>query len=97
MRSPRRSTRDAGPEWGLASFWARYQLPPFEDSKRGGGVIKMVDVYRSFGANRVLRGCTFDVQDGETLSIIGGSGTGKNVTIKLIGVLFQPHRGRTHC
>ena len=40
-------------------------------------MIRLVDVYKSFGRHQVLRGCSLEVQDGETLTIIGGSGTGK--------------------
>jgi len=34
-------------------------------------------------------GCTLDVRDGETLTIIGGSGTGKSVTLKLMVGLIK--------
>ena len=40
-------------------------------------MIQFEDVYKAFGHNRVLRGCTLDVRDGETLTIIGGSGPAK--------------------
>jgi phospholipid/cholesterol/gamma-HCH transport system ATP-binding protein len=56
-------------------------------------MIKLVGVYRSFGPNHVLRGCSLEVQDGETLTIIGGSGTGKSVTLKLMVGLLKPDRG----
>jgi phospholipid/cholesterol/gamma-HCH transport system ATP-binding protein len=52
------------------------------------------DVYKAFGRNRVLRGCTLDVKDGETLTIIGGSGTGKSVTLKLMLGLLKPDDGQ---
>jgi phospholipid/cholesterol/gamma-HCH transport system ATP-binding protein len=57
-------------------------------------MIQFEDVYKSFGRNRVLRGCTLDVRDGETLTIIGGSGTGKSVTLKLMLGLLKPDSGR---
>src|ERR1039458_8315194 len=57
-------------------------------------MIQFEDVYKAFGHNRVLRGCTLDVRDGETLTIIGGSGTGKSVTLKLMLGLLKPDRGR---
>ena len=56
-------------------------------------MIQFENVFKSFGSNRVLRGCTFDVQDGETLTIIGGSGTGKSVTLKLMLGLLKPDSG----
>lgn len=52
------------------------------------------NVFKAFGHNRVLRGCSFEVRDGETLTIIGGSGTGKSVTLKLMLGLLKPDQGR---
>jgi phospholipid/cholesterol/gamma-HCH transport system ATP-binding protein len=57
-------------------------------------MILFEDVYKAFGRNRVLRGCTVDVREGETLTIIGGSGSGKSVTLKLMLGLLKPDRGR---
>jgi phospholipid/cholesterol/gamma-HCH transport system ATP-binding protein len=58
--------------------------------------IRLVDVYKSFGPNHVLRGCTLEARDGETLTIIGGSGTGKSVTLKLMVGLLKPDRGEVY-
>ncbi len=57
-------------------------------------MIQFEDIHKSFGRNRVLRGCSLDVRDGETLTIIGGSGTGKSVTLKLMLGLLKPDQGR---
>jgi phospholipid/cholesterol/gamma-HCH transport system ATP-binding protein len=57
-------------------------------------MIQFEDVYKAFGYNRVLRGCTLDVRDGETLTVIGGSGTGKSVTLKLMLGLLKADRGQ---
>lgn len=52
-------------------------------------MISFRDVQKSFGQKRVLRGVSFDVQDGEVFFIIGASGVGKSVLIKhLIGLLY---------
>src|SRR3954471_1141846 len=51
------------------------------------------DVHKSFGSNHVLQGFTLDVQDGETMVIIGYSGTGKSVAIKHIVGLLEPDQG----
>src|SRR5438270_1289520 len=59
-------------------------------------MIQFEDVHKAFGSNRVLRGCTLDVRDGETLTIIGGSGTGKSVTLKLMVGLLKPDRGEIY-
>jgi phospholipid/cholesterol/gamma-HCH transport system ATP-binding protein len=57
-------------------------------------VIRLVDVYKSFGPKRVLEGFTLDVHEGETMVIIGYSGTGKSVAIKHIVGLLEPDSGR---
>ncbi|MBT5432358.1 MAG: ATP-binding cassette domain-containing protein [Alphaproteobacteria bacterium] len=48
---------------------------------------------KSFGRKTVLDGVDFDVASGESLVIIGGSGTGKSVTIKCILGLITPDEG----
>jgi phospholipid/cholesterol/gamma-HCH transport system ATP-binding protein len=56
-------------------------------------VIRLLDVHKAFGANEVLRGVTLDVERGETLALLGGSGSGKSVTLKMINGLIQPDSG----
>lgn len=56
-------------------------------------MIRLSDVHKSFGKTQVLRGVTLDVSTGESLVIIGGSGTGKSVTLKCILGLIPPDRG----
>lgn len=52
-------------------------------------MISFREVKKSFGPKDVLRGVSFDVQDGEVFFIIGASGVGKSVLIKhLIGLLY---------
>ncbi len=55
--------------------------------------IRLANVYKSFGKKKVLNGVDLDIQKGESLVIIGGSGTGKSVTLKCILGLLQPDRG----
>lgn len=55
--------------------------------------IRMENVYKSFGDKHVLQGFTLEVKDGETLSIIGGSGQGKSVTLKHMMGLIKPDAG----
>src|SRR5215208_4034569 len=57
-------------------------------------MIRLVDVYKAFGPKRVLEGFTLDVVEGETMVIIGYSGTGKSVAIKHIVGLLEPDSGR---
>ena len=59
----------------------------------GETLISWKDVYKSFGPKRIFEGLDLEVRRGETLTIIGGSGTGKSVMLKcLIGLLY-PDRG----
>jgi len=51
------------------------------------------DLYKSFGTKHVLRGINLTVHEGETLFIIGASGTGKSVTIKHLVGLLKPDAG----
>jgi phospholipid/cholesterol/gamma-HCH transport system ATP-binding protein len=51
-------------------------------------------VSRAFGKNRVLDDVSFAVPAGSALCILGRSGTGKSVTLKLIVGLLQPDSGR---
>ncbi len=55
--------------------------------------IKMTNVYKHFHENKVLNGVDIEVATGESLVIIGGSGTGKSVTIKCILGLLYPDSG----
>ena len=55
--------------------------------------VKMTDVHKHFGDNKVLNGVSVSVARGESLVIIGGSGTGKSVTIKSILGLLEPDTG----
>jgi phospholipid/cholesterol/gamma-HCH transport system ATP-binding protein len=56
-------------------------------------MIELAGIHKAFGANRVLRGVDLTVATGESLVIIGGSGTGKSVTIKCILGLVTPDAG----
>jgi len=51
-------------------------------------------VSKSFGAKQVLRDVSFEVPAGEALCILGRSGTGKSVTLKLIISLLKPDKGQ---
>lgn len=55
--------------------------------------IKITGLRKSFGANHVLNGVDLEVEDGRSLVIIGGSGTGKSVLLKCILGLIQPDAG----
>ena len=55
-------------------------------------IISYRNVEKSFGNNRIYRDVTLDVHRGETICIIGGSGTGKSVMMKMLVGLLTPMR-----
>lgn len=60
----------------------------------GEVVLSLEGVEKSFGPNQVLRGVDLDVRDGETFTILGGSGSGKSVCLKHMIGLLRPDAGR---
>ena len=56
-------------------------------------MIKLEGIHKAFGTNEVLRGFSLEVNEGETMVIIGYSGTGKSVAIKHIVGLLEPDEG----
>jgi len=57
-------------------------------------MIEVIDVHKAFGSNPVLRGVNLQVRKGESMVIIGGSGSGKSVLLKHIIGLIKPDSGR---
>jgi phospholipid/cholesterol/gamma-HCH transport system ATP-binding protein len=55
--------------------------------------IQLRGVHKSFGPKHILRGLSLDVEEGETVSLVGFSGAGKSVTLKHIAGLLMPDRG----
>jgi phospholipid/cholesterol/gamma-HCH transport system ATP-binding protein len=55
--------------------------------------IEVVDLYKSFDDNHVLKGVNLEVSKGESMVVIGGSGVGKSVLIKCIIGLVRPDSG----
>ena len=51
------------------------------------------DVHKAFGANQVLDGFSLEVREGETMAILGYSGSGKSVALKHIVGLLHPDAG----
>ncbi|WP_395539704.1 ABC transporter ATP-binding protein [Neotabrizicola sp. sgz301269] len=57
-------------------------------------MIELSGVHKAFGANRVLQGVDLTIPRGESMVIIGGSGTGKSVLLKCILGLVTPDSGK---
>lgn len=56
-------------------------------------MIELIDVHKRFGSHVVLDGVDFSVNKGETVALLGPSGTGKSVLLKHIVGLLKPDRG----
>jgi phospholipid/cholesterol/gamma-HCH transport system ATP-binding protein len=55
--------------------------------------VEFKNVMKSFGAKRVLNDVSFHIDQGQALCLLGRSGTGKSVTLKLIMALMRPDSG----
>ena len=58
--------------------------------------IRVVNLHKSFGKNHVLRGVNLEVWEGESMVVIGGSGSGKTILIKCIIGLVRPDEGEIY-
>jgi phospholipid/cholesterol/gamma-HCH transport system ATP-binding protein len=58
--------------------------------------IRLFDVEKAFGNVQVLRRLTLTIHDGETVSIIGGSGSGKSTALKHMVGLLRPDDGEVY-
>ncbi|SOE64187.1 polar amino acid transport system ATP-binding protein [Burkholderia sp. D7] len=56
-------------------------------------IVKLADVYKSFGSNQVLKGVSLDVAKGEMIAVIGASGSGKSTALRCIDRLETIDRG----
>src|SRR5947209_15247034 len=57
-------------------------------------MVEAVDLRKRFDSTEVLRGVSFVLAKGETLVVMGGSGAGKTVLLRLVAGLIRPDAGR---
>src|SRR5712692_11761934 len=57
-------------------------------------IVEVVELWKRFDGTEVLRGLSFEALKGETLVVMGGSGSGKTVLLRHIAGLIQPDRGQ---
>jgi phospholipid/cholesterol/gamma-HCH transport system ATP-binding protein len=55
--------------------------------------LKLTDVHKAFGPKKVLDGLNLEIAKGESVVVIGGSGTGKSVMLKCVLGLLTPESG----
>src|SRR5580693_5486681 len=58
--------------------------------------IAVENLHKSFGSQKVLNGINLAVRRGETLAVLGRSGTGKSVLLRLVIGLEKPDSGSVH-
>ena len=51
------------------------------------------DLWRSFGKKVVLKGVSFEVEEGEIFGLLGPNGAGKTTTLRIITGILKPHKG----
>ncbi|MCH2176129.1 MAG: ATP-binding cassette domain-containing protein [Lentisphaeria bacterium] len=56
-------------------------------------MIEFKDIRKSFNGQEIIKGIDLHIEKGETMVLVGGSGTGKSVTLKLMLHLLQPDSG----
>ena len=59
--------------------------------------LSVAHLEKSFGSTRVLRDVSFDLPEGETLSVIGSSGSGKTTLLRCLNFLERPDAGVISC
>ena len=67
---------------------------PFTGEESGRSIIELRGISRSFGSQEVLLNVSLDIRAGETVCLIGESGCGKSVTMKIMASLMQPTAGK---
>jgi len=63
------------------------------ETTNGGTFIELVQIDKSFDEQTVLKGTNLKIFQGETLGVLGKSGSGKSVLLKLIVGLLEPDQG----
>ncbi len=56
-------------------------------------MIKIDNIYKSFGSTEVLKGLSMSVERSEIVSIVGASGAGKTTLLQIMGTLSRPDSG----
>jgi len=59
-----------------------------------GPLVELRDVRKSFDQKEVLRGVSLDLREGTTLAVMGGSGAGKTVLLRIAAGLVRPDAGQ---
>ena len=59
-------------------------------------LLRMTDISKSFGSNKVLEGIEIEVDRGEVLALLGENGAGKSTLIKILGGIYHADTGHVY-
>lgn len=59
-------------------------------------LLKVDDIHVYYGAIHAIKGISFEVNEGETVALIGANGAGKSTTLKTVSGLMHPKSGSIH-
>src|SRR5690349_8895517 len=82
------------PDGQVSENAAESTFAEVDDRERAIPAIEFRDVHLAFDERPILDGLSFKVMKGETKLILGGSGSGKSTTIKLVLGLLKPDAGQ---
>lgn len=78
---------------GLASENRLFTLPEKKERARGDVVLSADNISFAYGDRQVVRDLTLDIRRGEITALVGGNGSGKTTTLRLLAGLIQPQCG----
>ena len=59
-------------------------------------IVRVLNLHKSFGANEVLKGISFELNKGSVLAVIGGSGSGKSTLLRCLNHIEKPTAGEVY-
>lgn len=78
---------------GLASEKRLFALPEKKERARGDVVLSADNISFAYGDRQVVRDLTLDIRRGEITALVGGNGSGKTTTLRLLAGIIQPQCG----
>ena len=78
---------------GLASENRLFTLPEKKERARGDVVLSAENISFSYGDRQVVLDLTLDIRRGEITALVGGNGSGKTTTLRLLAGIIQPQCG----
>jgi phospholipid/cholesterol/gamma-HCH transport system ATP-binding protein len=77
----------------MATAYDIAMKPGSNDAEDGAPAVAVENLHKSFGVQKVLNGVSLSVARGETMAVLGRSGTGKSVLLRVIIGLTKPDSG----